>query len=78
MVGTVLNDLCKAFDCIPPDLLIAKLSAYGLRNDSLCHIYSLKNWKQCVQINDKQSEFDTVIFVPRGRKYKSRDRERKN
>ena len=64
----VLTDLSKAFHCIPHDLLIAKLSAYGLSSDSLCYIYSyLKNRKKCVQINDKQSEFDTIISdVPQG------------
>ena len=61
-VGAVLTDLSKAFGCIPHDLLIAKLSAYGLSSDSLCYIYSyLKDRKQCVQINNKQSEFDTII-----------------
>ena len=61
-VGAVLTNLSKAFDCIPHDLLIAKLSAYGLSSDSLCYIYSyLKDRKQCVQINNKQSEFDTII-----------------
>ena len=62
IVGEVLIDLSKAFDCIPLDLLIAKLSVYGLNSDSLCYIYShLKNRKQCAQINNKQSEFDTII-----------------
>ena len=39
--------------------MIAKLSANGLSSDSLCYIYSYR--KQCVQINNKQSEFDTII-----------------
>ena len=62
IVGAVLTDRSKAFDCIPHDLLIVTLSAYGLNNDSLCYIYSyLKDRKQCVQINNKQRELDTII-----------------
>ena len=33
--GALLTDLSKAFDCIMYELLIAKLQAYGLVNDSL-------------------------------------------
>ena len=58
IVGAVLTDLSKAFDCIPHNLLIAKLSAYGLNRDSLCCIYSyLKDHKQYVQMSNKQSKF---------------------
>ena len=47
----VLMDLSKAFDCIPHNLLIAKLHAYGLSFDTVTFLnLYLKDWKQNVKI----------------------------
>ena len=68
VIGAVLADLSKAFDCIPHDKLIAKLEAYSLGEKALSYIYSyLTNQNQCVCINDKKSNFQKIIArVPQG------------
>ena len=67
-VGAVLMDLSKAFDCVPHDLLIAKLYAYGFEMKTLILFYSyLKNRKQCVKINNVFSSFMVLVSgVPQG------------
>ena len=68
VVGGVLMDLSKAFDCIPHDLLIAKLLAYKI-DDKIVQIFFsyLQNRKQCVKINNISSEFLNIISgVPQG------------
>ena len=57
MVGTVLLDLPKAFDCIPHDLLITKLSAYGFDKNTLTRLFYLKNRKQSVRMKTNYSSF---------------------
>ena len=39
-VGAVLMDLSKDFDCVPQDLFIAKMHAYGFSIDSLKIFFS--------------------------------------
>ena len=67
-VGAVLIDLSKAFDCLPHELLIAKLSAYGFDKNTLNFFYSyLKGRKQTVQIKGKSSMFLEILAgVPQG------------
>ena len=56
--GAVFICLLKAFDCIPHDLLIAKLNAYGFSFETLTFLSScLRNCKQCVKINKICSDF---------------------
>ena len=68
IVGTVFMDLSKAFDCIPHELLIAKLHAYGFNKKVLTFLYSyLKRRKESVKINDTESFFQILLSgVPQG------------
>ena len=61
-------DLSKTFDCLPHNLLIAKLAAYSADENLLMYIYSyLSNRKQCVRINNVHSRFQNVISgAPQG------------
>ena len=67
-VGAVLMDLSKSLDCIPHDLLTAKLSAYGLSDEPLTNIFSyLSGRKQSVKINNYYSVFQLKLSgVPQG------------
>ena len=61
-------DLSKAYDCLPHDLLIAKLEAYGFNNDSLQLIFSfLQSRYQRVKIGSYKSRRQQIkIGVPQG------------
>ena len=66
--GALLTDLSKAFDCLPHELLIAKLDVYVFDKSSLKLIHSyLSNRKQRVKINDRYSSWSEILFgVPLG------------
>ena len=61
-------DLSKAFDCLPHDLLIAKLKAYGVKKKSLKLILDyLTNRKQRVKIGSSLSFWLKILAgVPQG------------
>ena len=61
--GALLTDLSKAFDCIPDDLIIAKLEAYGFHIDALKLIHDyLSNRKQRVEVNDAYSSWKDIFY----------------
>ena len=68
IVGGLLMDLSKAFDCLPHELLIAKLAAYGFEERTLNSLYSyLKNRRQAVKVNGFISDFLEILSgVPQG------------
>ena len=67
-VGAILMDLSKAFDCLPHDLLIAKMAAYGFGRKSLQLFSSyLRNRMHRVFIGSSFSEWLKILIgVPQG------------
>ena len=67
-IGTILMDLSKAFDCLPHDLLVLKLGAYGLSDESCTLILNyLSKRKQMVKIGEHHSSWlETIKGVPQG------------
>ena len=67
VTDALLVDLSKPFDCIPHDLLVAKLHAYGIILNAATFIYThLKSRKQNVKIH-VFSSFQTLLSrVPQG------------
>ena len=58
LVGTMLMDLSKAYDCLHHDLLIAKLDAYGLDKPSLNFINSYLRFRtQTKKIGSSYSDW---------------------
>ena len=61
-------DLSKAYDCLPHDLIIAKLEAYGLDTNSLRFIFDhLSSRKQRTKIGSAYSNWSKVLRgIPQG------------
>ena len=58
----LLTDLSKAFDCLPHNLLIAKLNAYGFDNKAVRFVYDyLTSRKQRTKISDTYSSWQDII-----------------
>ena len=61
--GAVLSDLPRALDCLPHDLLLAKLNTYGFSLLALKLVQSyLSNRKQRTKINSKFSSWEEILF----------------
>ena len=60
--------LSKASDCIPHDLLAAKLHAYGLSESAVTFVHTyLKRRKQSAKINDTECVFQILLSgIPQG------------
>ena len=66
--GALIAELSEAFDCIPYDLIIAKLEAYGFQTDALNLVYDYLSYrKQRVKINETFSSWKNIKYgVPQG------------
>ena len=66
--AAVLTDFLETFDCIPHNLLIAKLSAYGFERKSLMFISAcLKSRKQRTRIGSALGDYLNILYgVPLG------------
>ena len=68
IVGTILMDLSKAYDCLPHDLVIVKLEAYGLDTNSLRFLFDyLSCRKQITKMVSAHSNWSEVFSeIPQG------------
>lgn len=67
-IAAILMDLSKAFDCLPHNLILLKLEAYGLSEKSINLLNSyLSGRRQCVKVKNMCNSFETVYKgLPQG------------
>ena len=64
---TILMDLSKAYDCLPHELLIAKLKCHGIENKSLrLWLHYITNRKQRAKIGSSFSSWCHYTDLPQG------------
>ena len=68
MIGVVLVDFKKAFDLVDHNILLDKLSLYGIKGEALSWFNTyLTQRKQQVSVNNSKSDFKHVSYgVPQG------------
>ena len=66
--GAILTDLSKAFECLPHDLLLAKLNAYGFSLPALRLVQNyLSNRKQRTKMNSGSGSWEEILLgLPQG------------
>ena len=61
-VAAFLMELSKAFDCLPHDILLCKLSAYGLSSSAVNLLANyLSNRKQRIKIENIFSSWEEIL-----------------
>ena len=68
MFGALLTDLSKTFDCLPHDIIIAKLNTYGFDMKALNFIYDfLRDRNQKTKIDNAYSSWQNILYgAPQG------------
>ena len=62
IVGTILMDLSKVYDCLPHDLVLAKLETYSLGTNSLRFVFDyLSCRKQRTKVGSAYSNWSEVL-----------------
>ena len=62
ILTTLVTDLLEPCNCLLHDLIIAKLDAYGFKNDTLCLILNFfNNRKQRIKIISSFISFQNIV-----------------